>query len=268
MRTTLLAGAALLLAGCGGTLPQVPLDALGRIGQQALPIGPRAEREIGFGIAATVAGRYPLAADPALQAYVARVGLTVAEQSVRRHEIPFHFGVLESDDVNAFAAPGGYVLVTRGALALMSSEAELAGVLAHEVAHVDQQHVLTAIRRSSVMQTVRDETHLASVLDELAGVGGSLLFTGLERGDEMEADSLALVYVRGAGYRADGLVRFLTAVEAVQAGPRAGRLRELGHTHPAAGDRLAAPRRQIAATGVDPAAGAEGAERFRRHVPR
>ncbi len=143
---------ALLAAGALGGLnacASMPISGAGlvNIGAAALPIGPEKEKEIGFGIAATVIGRYHMVNDPALTHYVNLVGQAVAQQSIRGDEIQFHFGVLDTDDVNAFAAPGGFILVTRGALALMDNEAELAGVLAHEVGHVDQKHVLKEIRR-------------------------------------------------------------------------------------------------------------------------
>src|SRR5262245_20903850 len=102
-----------------------------------MPIGVPKEIEIGRGVAATVAGRWRIHPDSALNGDVHLVGQLVAQESPRASEIAFHFAVLDTDEVNAFAAPGGYIFVTRGALAMMESEAELAGVLAHEVAHVD-----------------------------------------------------------------------------------------------------------------------------------
>jgi predicted Zn-dependent protease len=246
------------VAGCSGSLPN--LEGLGRIGQSALPIGPETEREIGFGIAATVAGRYRVVSDEALTRYVSLVGMTVAQQSVRVAEVPFHFGILDSDEVNAFAAPGGWIFVTRGALGRMESEAELAGVLAHEVAHVDETHVLDEIRRSSVFTSVRDEAQLSGeLIDRLGEVGSSLLFTGLSREDELEADSLGVLYAAASGYRADGLVRFL---ERLDREGGAGAVREWTATHPPETDRLAALRRQAAAAGLDPSSGRELGERF------
>jgi beta-barrel assembly-enhancing protease len=259
--------AALVLGGCAAALEHVPMDSLARLGRAALPIGPEKEQEIGFGIAATVAGRYALVQDTALQGYVNRVGQAVAMHSVRAGEVAFRFGVLDTDDVNAFAAPGGYVFITRGSLALMSSEAELAGVLAHEIGHVDQSHVLDEIRRSSLVQTARDESQLSgAMLDHISGFAGSLLFTGLSRADEMEADSVGLLYAAASGYRADGLVRFLHALHAAETGAPQSRLRELRATHPATADRLEALQRQMVGLGVDPEGGSAGELRFRRYV--
>lgn len=258
-----LALAAVALAGCSARLPT--LEGLGRIGQQALPIDAAREREIGFGIAATVAGRYRLASDEALTRYLNLVGQSVAQQSVRGSEVTFRFGLLDTEDVNAYAAPGGYVLITRGALALIDSEAELAGVLAHELAHVDQEHVLGAIRRSSVFLQMRDETQMrGSGLDSLAAFGTSVLFTGLDRGDEMEADSLGLLYAAAAGYRSDGLLAFLLRLRTAE-GTGSDALQEWQATHPSTAERIAAVERQLARTG--PVRGAEGRDRFRSQVP-
>lgn len=256
--------ALLVSSGCSGTIPS--LGGVGRIGQSALPIGPEKESEIGFGIAATVVGRYGLVEDTALTRYVTMVGLTVAEQSARPGGAVFRFGILDTDEVNAFAAPGGYVLVTRGTLELMESEAELAGVLAHEVAHVDETHVLDEIRRSSAVTAVREEAELSGeLLDRLGEIGTSLLFTGLSREDELEADSLGLLYAAASGYRPDGLTRFLERLEALSGEDAA--VREWTATHPPESARLAALERQIQAAGFDPGQGQELAQRFREHIP-
>ncbi|HZD04431.1 MAG TPA: M48 family metalloprotease, partial [Longimicrobiales bacterium] len=114
--------------------------------------------------------------------------------------------------------------------------------------------------------TVRDEAELSGeLLDRLSEVGGSLLFTGLDRADEMEADSLGVLYAAASGYRPDGLVRFLEGLEGDEAA--GGAVREWTETHPPEADRVAALRRQMAAGGLDPASGRELAERFRDHVP-
>lgn len=270
MRAGWVAGA-LLLAGCSGTqigdLSKIPVGSLGRLVQQGLPISHAKELEIGFGIASVVAGRYRLADDPQLQRYVGLVGHTVAVHSPRAHEVEFRFGVLAADDVNAFAAPGGWIFVTRGALALMEDEAELAGVLAHEVAHVDQKHVLEQVRRSAVLATARDESQITGpLLDEVAAAGSGVLFSGLSRRDELEADSLGVLYAAAAGYRADGLQRFLTRLHGAQDGAQSAavqqRLSEWRASHPPASDRIDALQRQLAAGGT----GATGADRFRRFV--
>ncbi|NIP79133.1 MAG: M48 family metalloprotease [Gemmatimonadetes bacterium] len=263
--TVALAGFAAVLAGCSS----IPISGEGliNIGASALPIGPEKEAEIGFGIAATVVGRYHLVEDAELHRYVNLVGQSVAQQSIRGSEVQFSFGVLDTDDVNAFAAPGGYILITRGALGLMESEADLAGVLAHEVGHVDQKHVLDEIRRSSVFETVQEESELEGpLLDQIAELGGSLLFMpGLSREDEMEADSLGVLYAAATGYRPDGILNFLQRLHDAEQNEAAG-VREWMATHPSTRDRIDAVARQLARPGIDRAAGQEVEERFRRFV--
>jgi beta-barrel assembly-enhancing protease len=190
---------------------------------------------------------------------------------VRRGEVAFRFGVLDTDDVNAFAAPGGFIFVTRGALALMDSESDLAGVLAHEIAHVDQNHVLDEIRRSSVVQAATDEAALSGpLLDRVTELGSSLLFMGLSREDEMESDSLGILYATATGYQAAGLVRFLERLVAAEetAGAENPAMREWLATHPSTAERLEVLRAQIERTGIDPSAGQEVRARFHSHVAR
>lgn len=254
-----------IVAACA----QMPTTAgLGRMGQAALPIGPAKEAEIGFGIAATVAGRYRVVEDAALNEYVGLVGAAVAEQSLRAGEVEFRFGVLDTDDVNAFAAPGGYIFVTRGALALMESEAELAGVLAHEVAHVDEKHVLDDIRRADVMNTATDEAQLSGpLLDAISGAGASLLFNGLSREDEEQADSLGMLYASAVGYRPDGMAQFLRHLaDEIAKQQAAGTGGGWTASHRAPDERISAIHADIAARGMQPDQGVGGAERFRARV--
>ena len=267
MKIRLLAGM-LVMTGCSGALPNVSMESLGRMGASAVPIGPETEQEFGRGIAAVVAGRFRVLEDPEITRYVNLVGSAVAEQSVRRGEVEFRFGVLDTPEINAFAAPGGYIFITRGALAQMQNEAELAGVLAHEIAHVDQQHVVKEIRRSSLMQTARDEAELRGpLLDRITEFGSSILFTGLSREDELAADSFAIVYAAAVGYQADGLPRFLTRLADADGEEPQNRLRELRATHPPIADRLTALREHLMNSQSDPAQGQALEQRFRLYVP-
>lgn len=246
-----------------GSMSMPSAAGLGRMGAAALPIGPEKEGEIGFGIAAAVAGRYPLAQDRALNEYVSMVGAAVAEQSMRAGEVDFRFGVLDTEDVNAFAAPGGYIFITRGALALMESESELAGVLAHEVAHVDEKHVLDDIRRADVMGTATDEAQLSGpLLDAISGAGASLLFTGLSRDDEAQADSLGMLYASAVGYRPDGMMQFLLHLDAAVEQQEGG-VGEWVATHPPTTERVDRLRAQIAAAGLRADGGVTAERRFR-----
>ena len=236
---------------------------VGRVAQTLLPISTPKEIEIGRNIAATIAGRYPVSTDTALTRYVNLVGLAVASE-YPRDDIVYRFAVLETPDVNAFAAPGGYIFVTRGALQLMETESELAGVLGHEVAHVNRRHVIESIRKSDTMRAVRDQVNISGgVLDQVVGTGANVLFTGLSRDDELEADSLGFEYAAAAGYDPAGLVTF---VGRLQSHANEGPVADLMATHPRPQDRVDRLRR-IAQRDAYPA-GAVLADRFRKEVTR
>src|SRR6185295_13510202 len=126
------------------------------------------EINIGRDMAARLLGAAPLVNDAPLQRYVNNVGRWLASQS-ERPDLPWHFGVLDAPEVNAFAVPGGTVFVTKGLLQRMHSEAQLAGVLAHEISHVLRKHHLKAIQKGAqtalagdaLQQAIKDRSGLA-----------------------------------------------------------------------------------------------------------
>ena len=260
-----LGAAALFLAvTVGSARAQSLLDRMrqaANIARTLLPISTEKEIEIGRNIAATIAGRFPVSTDAALTRYVTLVGLTVASQSPRP-DIIYRFAVLETPIVNAYAAPGGYIFITRGSLALIQSEAELAGVLAHEVGHVNRRHVIEGIRKSDTMREVRNAVDLqGATLDAVVGTGTNALFTGLSRGDELEADSLGLEYAAGAGYDPGGLAAFVHRLDQ-HAGE--GPVSEFFATHPKPDERV--ERLTAIAQREGLAGGVTLAERYRANV--
>jgi len=258
------AAACLTAAAAPEAAAQGLLDRLrqaANVARTLLPISTEKEVEIGRGIAATIAGRYPVSSDTALTRYVNLVGLTVASQDPRG-DIVYHFAVLETPTVNAYAAPGGYVFVTRGALALMQNEAELAGVLAHEVGHVNRKHVINQIRKSDTMREVRDQLDIQGpVLDRVVGTGANALFMGLSRDDELEADSLGIEYASAAGYDPGGLAAFVGRLNQ-HAGE--GPVSEFFATHPKPDDRV--QRLDGIAQREHLGGGADLRDRFREYV--
>jgi predicted Zn-dependent protease len=210
-----------------------------RTAPAVITISAEQEVEIGRGIAATIAGYYGVVQDPELTRYVNLVGLAVASVDPRT-DIAYRFAVLDSDDVNALAAPGGYVFVTRGALALMNDEAMLAGVLGHEVGHVNRRHVVKEIRaraRTELgLEEITEQINLTGeeYLEQTIQLGTTALFMGLSRGDELEADAYGVEVAAGAGYDPNGLTRFLAALPNAEAERRS----LLAKTHPDIDDRL------------------------------
>jgi predicted Zn-dependent protease len=178
------------------------------------------EIEIGRGVTETLLGARPLYDDPDLQRYVNTVGLWVARQS-ERPDLPWHFAVNDSDHINAFAAPGGYIIVTKGMMRELRSEAELAGVLGHEIAHVVQKHHLKALRKSAVMTLLgagvaaaSAESRHAEMVQKLVGPTKELYARGLDKADEFEADRMGVVLSTRAGYDPYGLPGVLQTLSA------------------------------------------------------
>ena len=199
------------------------------------------EIEMGKQTDTEVVAQFGLYDDPALAAYVSKLGLALAARA-QRPGLPYRFAVLDSPVVNAFAVPGGSVYVTRGILALMSSEAELAAVLGHELGHVNARH---SVRRMSQQMLAQIGLVAGSVISKkfaeysgLAAAGLQVLFLKYSRDDERQADALGIEYSRLAGYDPADMAVTFTALEKM--GDLAG-----GHnlpgflsTHPLSSERI------------------------------
>ena len=153
--------------------------------------------------------------DPAVHKYVTLVGTLLAQQS-ERPNLPWTFIVLDTDGVNAFASPGGFVHITRGALGLIKNEAELAGVLAHEIGHVAHKHTVNAIRKNKAVQLGTSETlsDRGPFLDKLANKAYEMVLENtFDRGDELDADKVSVALTQKAGYAPGTLAEFLTRLD-------------------------------------------------------
>jgi predicted Zn-dependent protease len=179
------------------------------------PIGEEEEITLGEAVAVEAFSRFGgESSNQAWTRYINLVGETIAEVS-DRPTLNYHFAILNSTEQNAFAAPGGYIFITVGLFKTLKNEAELAGVLAHEIAHVTKQHMLETIRRGAVLGSVSEFTLTAmkknpemfsSVIDEMTEV----LFTkGLDKDKEFEADVVGMDYAYRAGYHPQGLRDYL-----------------------------------------------------------
>jgi predicted Zn-dependent protease len=170
------------------------------------------EIDIGRQLAAVLLGSKPLHRDAALQRYVNRLGRWIALQSTRPH-LPWTFGVLDDPGFNAFAAPGGYVFVTKG-LVDRVDEAELAGILAHEITHVTQKHHLQALAakaRSGLLtqllasQLRTSNPATSAISAQMLALGRNLYATGLDQADEYDADRQGVTLAARAGFDPYGL---------------------------------------------------------------
>lgn len=209
---------------------------------------PQAEEiAIGQEISATLLGAAELSPDQTRQRYVNRVGLWLAEQT-ERNDLPWRFGVLETPAVNAFAAPGGYVFVTNGLLELLDTEAELAGVLAHEIAHVLQRHHLRAVKQDQAIGMLGElgqaaaehsghaDRLPASVREKIGNVARTLYAKGLNRADEYDADQGGAALMARAGYNPYAFASVLHKLSRLAGSDSSAQL--LFETHPAPADRL------------------------------
>jgi predicted Zn-dependent protease len=213
------------------------------------------EVALGEGITAGFLGAAALHADANLQRYVNRVGKWLALHA-ERPELPWTFGVIDTDTINAYAMPGGSILISHGLLKRLASESELAGVLAHEIAHVVKKHQLTAIQSSAgsdLAATIGKE--LAADRIGRSG-GGYLAQTGktalakagidalkdgvflrpLDRSMEYDADRMAIVIATRSGYDPYGLVAALQMLAQMKGDDDGA---SVFGTHPAAGERIA-----------------------------
>ena len=195
------------------------------------------EIAVGREIAGRVLGAAPLVADAELQAYVNRVGRWVALQA-ERPDLPWRFGVIESASINAFAAPGGYVLITRGLYEILDNESQLAGVLGHEIGHIVKRHHITVMQKSAALSAGARlvQQNRSAIVNSLVGTGAEVMARGLDKGAEFEADQIGVVLAARAGYSPYGLVEVLHKLAARGSGDSS--LALLFETHPAPGERL------------------------------
>jgi len=216
----------------------------------------KAELAFGREVAARILGREHLRDNAELARYVALVGQALASNS-NRAELPFYFAVLDSEQVNAYSTPGGYVFVTRGALRQMRDEAELAAVLAHEIAHVQLRHIVNAMHirgkeTSGVMTWMSVVTGGSADTAKVAffqavDQATALLFEeGFNIRDELAADRVALMLLANTGYDPEALNRFLTRIDT----PAESTTSNGKRTHPSGAERLTALTAALSAQGL------------------
>jgi len=192
-----------------------------------------------------------LKADPGFsrdKAELQRVG-NVARRlinHVERKDLTWHFAVLNTDEVNAFAAPGGYIYVTRGLLKMCQSDHELAGVIAHEMGHIDKKHSVRQAEKAGLMTALvlglglNKKTKDAAPFAAIAAYFANLKFS---RDDEYQADACAVKYSHAAGYDPNGIVSFF---DKINNDGKSTKVTKYFSTHPPTTDRINAVKKQIA----------------------
>lgn len=253
MRLALFLGAALSLAATPAfaqfNLKNLNLDAVTSAFQgvaKSQEVGSMSvDQEIAIGrdLTGRTLATYPLVRDQKLQRYLNGVGLWVAMQS-EKPDLPWRFAAVESNQANAFAVPGGTVLVTTGMLKLLSNEAELACVMGHEIGHVVRRHHLDLLQKELLVQSGTNllssaqRSDLNGQLGQLAlGEGTQLFNRSLDRGAERDADNDGVLYAARAGYDPGACLIFMQRLAGLK--QEAGTLAALYKTHPKASERVA-----------------------------
>lgn len=189
-------------------------------------------------------------ADAEWQNYINEMGQKIASVS-DRSDLPFHFAVIESDQINAFAAPGGYVYFYTGLIREMDQESELAAVMAHEISHVVARHSIKQLQSvmglSILMQLALGEK--SDNTKALAGTALGVMMSGYSRSHENEADDFGATYMSRAGWHPQGMVNMFHKLNELSGHHQMDFFEMLAATHPATDNRIAATQQYIATHG-------------------
>jgi predicted Zn-dependent protease len=241
------------------------LDKVVKLGAATKEWSPEEERQIGEAAAAKVIAVFSkedggISNNEQHVYYVNLVGQTLAQFATR--PLPYRFAILNTDIVWACAMPGGYVFVTRGALDRIDDEAELAGLLAHEIAHVDGRHLEQIIRKKKLTKLAVEEGTSRLPAAALAGIANELITTALNQqygpDKEKDADKKGMTIASSAGYDPTGLKRFLNLLAEKE--KDAAKTNQWGASHPPIPERV--KRLDAAMKGLPPT-GEVLAERFK-----
>ena len=203
------------------------------------------ERALGPEIAGRILGAAPLWKDAAAQQRVNLIGRWQASQTTRAG-LPWVFGIIDTSEVNAFAAPGGYILLTRGLYQMLSDDAEVAAVLGHEISHVVQRDHYEVIRKQEMqgagtalaMSQVGGNGNMATSMAKgyVAKHGAMVMMTSLDRGAEYRSDEASAIYLARAGFNPLALYAVLQKMTAL--GASSAQLAQLYKTHPPLDERM------------------------------
>jgi beta-barrel assembly-enhancing protease len=200
------------------------------------------DKEVALGrqLSADVDRSSKFVTDPLVTEYVNRVAQNIVLHSDAK--VPFTIKVIDSNDVNAFALPGGFLYVNRGLLEAADNEAELAGVLSHEIAHVTARHGIENMSKGQLLNYASIPLIFFGgiggyIVQQVASIAVPLTFLKFSRGAEKEADRLGAQYMWAAGYDPNALVTFFEKLQAKDK-KKPGTISKVFSTHPMTGDRI------------------------------
>jgi beta-barrel assembly-enhancing protease len=267
--------------GCATAAVALPAAAIAYKGatkatEASRPINDSEEYYVGRAVAARVLGKYKLDQNQKLTQYVNEVGQTVARKSSRPNPFRgYHFAVLDTQEINAFACPGGLIFITRGLVQTCKNEDQLAAVLAHEVGHVANKDGINSISQARWTQVFTAMGTEAA--KQYGGAAGSLVglfegsiddvfktivVNGYSRQAEEAADTAALSELTKAGYDPGAMVVLLTAMEAKGKGASSG----IFKTHPPTSERLSKVKAAVGQSPAEAAGEKVRTERFKKMV--
>ena len=228
------------------------MDAIGnrKIGGRGLGDWYSLETEIRMGkqYSMQVENSVKLVQDPVVNEYVNRIGQNLVRNSDA--QVPFTIKVIDSDEINAFALPGGFFYVNSGLILAADEEAELAGVMAHEISHVAARHGMRQMTRANIAQLATIPLifvggGIGYGIYEAAGLGLPLTFMKFQRNFEAEADYLGLQYMYKTGYDPQAFISFFEKIQAKEK-KKPGTIAKAFASHPQTPDRIAASQKEIA----------------------
>ena len=249
------------IAGATGLIDQNTADAISlsatAIASATEEITPEQEHFIGRAVAANILGNYRIwNGNPRLTSYLNLICQAIVINSPRPEIYGnYRVAILDSDEINAFATSGGHIFITRGLIASARSEDALAGVIAHEIAHIQLQHSIRAIRTSRITQAIMvtgasaagvaggyDVNELTDIFNETIGdIVSTLVNNGYSQSQEFEADTVAMGLLASAGYNPSGLIDMLRELERTQSARPGG----FNRTHPTPAQRITNAERAL-----------------------
>lgn len=232
----------------------------------------RAEIKFGRNLAARILTKYPLWKNEKTTIYINKIGTALATQ-VGRSDLKFYFAILDTPEVNAFAIPGGYIFLTRGALEIMENEAQLVGTLSHEIAHINQRHIVKLLKIKGTDNSFLSSVGVAAgggvvagimVLEQLIEQAFDYYFgNGLEHQMEWQADSECLQVMIATGYDWKSYRNLLTKIYHFSEQAKG---KSISHTHPSLQERIDHIEQEITNNNLTNFVGQQKTKRFHENI--